>query len=264
MRVGPTALVQGDRFDVVFNGETVASNQALDGREKVYTQTLLPGPNYVAFRLLVDGDGTQTRLSIEGTSQRGRHDGRGVQLARFRVGRSLVREEHPLRLLTAMRLPLALFALTVLAGRPAAAQPRHDGVFAYPGDEFVENDGDCGTIYATDRAVSAYPEPRAVGTPTRRAEAGRRIVPSGVSNVMTVLRAPGRLVTRRDLTVGDAQRDGSESDLRIARGTRVDVIDYAGEGYVKFRVGGVDYYGQGTIPVDASWVTAETRTTSRS
>jgi hypothetical protein len=159
-----------------------------------------------------------------------------------------------------MRYLLTFCALAAIAPL-ASAQPRHGGVFAYAG-------GDCGTTYVTTRPVPAYAVPQAVGTPVRQVDAGRRVEPNDRSDELTVVRSPGRLVARRDLEVPewayfDPARTASRAPLRIPRGTRVEVLGDAGDGYAVFRMGGAVYSGQGTttsgIPVDPSLVDAATR-----
>lgn len=98
-----------------------------------------------------------------------------------------------------MRL-LVLCALALLVVQPAAAQPRHGGVFAY--DQYA-----CWATYTTTRAVQAYAEPRVTGTPVRRIASGQRIVDierdGDRTDLFVVVVTPGRLVARRNVTVDE-------------------------------------------------------------
>ncbi len=143
-----------------------------------------------------------------------------------------------------MRSLFALCALVALAPL-ATAQPRHDGVYAYPW-------GVCGSIYVTSRAVQAYAEPRAVGAPIRQVDAGRRVEPNDVTETLTVVLSPGVSITRQAFEPGEA-------GFTIPRGTRVELFGEAGDGAQIFRVGGTMHTAYAGLPSDAASVTADTR-----
>ncbi len=152
-----------------------------------------------------------------------------------------------------MRHLLLLCALVVLTPS-GAAQPRHDGVFAYPGST-----GGCTVHYATTRAVSAYAEPRAVGSPIRQVAAGRRIEGNDRSAELVVVRTPGRLVARRDVPVLEWGYHASDrqprGNLVIPRGTAIEVLGTVGEASAIWRMNGTAYVSWG-IPA-AAWMVVE-------
>ena len=64
--VRPSSVVQGDRYDLVFNGRVLARDTPFGTMERAYSVQMQPGPNYAAVRLSTDvgSDGTSAGVYI--------------------------------------------------------------------------------------------------------------------------------------------------------------------------------------------------------
>lgn len=157
---------------------------------------------------------------------------------------------HPPSALTRVNLParVALLAVLVdLLGPTAAAQPRHGGLSSWP-NVVGDGEGGCSHRWRTTRAVPAYAQPNTSSRRVRTVEADRRIEPSDRTESVRVLRAYGRVRTRRAFTLQaiTAGRQAGQyltTTLTLPAGAVLQTMWYAGGEGSDFRYRGVEYRG---------------------
>jgi hypothetical protein len=151
-----------------------------------------------------------------------------------------------------------LVVLAAVLVRTPAAQPRHGGLASWPN---VAGDGEGGCFYRwyTTASVPAYAEPNTSSRQVRTVEAGRRIDPNDRTASLRVLRAYGRVRTRRAFTL-QAITAGRRADeyltttLTLPAGAVLETMWFAGTEGSDFRYRAVEY--RADVPAER-WQWAE-------
>lgn len=140
-----------------------------------------------------------------------------------------------------------LVALAAVLVRAPAAQPRHGGLASWP-NIVGDSEGSCAYRWYTTAAMPAYAEPNTSSRRVRTVEAGRRIDPNDRSQSLRVLRAYGRVRTRRAFTLqtytaGRRAGEYVQAALTLPAGAVLETMWFAGGEGSDFRYRGVEYRG---------------------